>query len=266
MGEIKCRCCGGMFADTEAKCPYCDTIFEAGAENQYKENLEDLRSNLGKVDDLAENTVKDDIKAFFQMFVPAVVVVFVISLISISSAKKATTGEISTRRAKMDKAIEKIVNSREYFARWEELYYQGKYEEMVESFEADRDKVLSVSGTWDFYYFVDTYSMGMTAKKKINEVAELMEVGGIISYYPRASALEDTFEYKYYLRNLDRQKNPPYDTQILFDMWDEIRTLCIETLDMTEDEFETVMAGAMADGYPSYSYCSDYVNERWGDK
>ncbi len=59
---ITCNSCGGRFEDTLPKCPYCDTMNYKGAEAEYLEELEKLRSDMEELGDYSEEEIKKEIR------------------------------------------------------------------------------------------------------------------------------------------------------------------------------------------------------------
>lgn len=61
-GEIACKFCGAHFDEMLPKCPYCESTNIKGAQAQYMERLEDVRSDMEGLAQIPVQETKKEIK------------------------------------------------------------------------------------------------------------------------------------------------------------------------------------------------------------
>ena len=72
---IHCVNCGGEFDPHEAKCPYCGTMYEPGAEKQYMKKLGDIREDMEDLNGLALSETKSELKAAAKSTLRTIVII-----------------------------------------------------------------------------------------------------------------------------------------------------------------------------------------------
>ena len=257
-----CSNCGGSFDEKLPKCPYCEMINEAAAENEYNENLDKIRKKLDNVDELAVADYKGDLKTFFRIFLITLIVVGGITFLAAGARYAEKNGFLEDERDKMDETIATIVKQRSYTDRWDVLYDEGKYDELCKEVnEVSGDRYLSFY-EWPHNSFVNGYEAFVSANEKIDVVNSKENP----SRSDRTSALQAVL-YAYYDTVSGRKiSNFPENEQAIFtEKWQELVARTCDTFDMTEKDLDTLRIKAGADSYPSYSEVSSYVKERWGE-
>lgn len=263
MRKVICANCGGEFDDTEAKCPFCGMIYEPGAEKEYKEKLEDLRSDLDIVDNIAEDSYKADLKLFFKTLLPTLLVATIIGFVGIMIFHVSTTGKISAKRLETEKVIDEVVLAHEYIAQWNALYEEGKYDELLEKVTAEKGKISSSYNMWRYSKFVDTYNYGYDAKRRLEEAVK--DEKDSISSYTKISIILDSCEFDYYIERMEQRNKYDGDMEFLYNKSEEIRQNIIEKLDINEADYNEIVSKTTKDGYPSYSDCRDAYEEIYGE-
>ncbi|MDD3338346.1 MAG: hypothetical protein PHS82_05740 [Lachnospiraceae bacterium] len=59
---VKCSNCGAMFDEHEPKCPYCDTLYFPGAEEEYLEQLDDVKEDVEDLKDYSMEEYKKTVR------------------------------------------------------------------------------------------------------------------------------------------------------------------------------------------------------------
>ena len=125
---IKCPNCGADIDETLSKCPYCGYINIEGAEDQYMDKLEDMRSKLDVVDDEARDEYKKGLFKPLKVIIIVSVIVFVIFCVGlllsaridkINKDSSTHTGEDTLAEMKWEK---------EHYALYDELLESGEYD------------------------------------------------------------------------------------------------------------------------------------------
>jgi len=262
--NIICHNCGGEFNETEAKCPFCGMIYEPGAEAQYKENLEDLRSDLDIVDNIAEDSYKADLKLFFKTLLPILAVAAICGVIGLFAYHNATTGEKSQKRLEAEKAINEAVLAHQYIAEWDKLYEEGRYDELAERVSSEKSEISSSYNYWNYRDFADAYSYGVEAEKRLEYAKSVSKEK--IEDYNAISVLQDVFEFKYYIERLEKRNHVTYDMDAIYTKYDQIKEEVIESLDMTEADYNVIKEKTIDGGYPSYTACKEAYHEIYGEE
>ncbi|MBO4678494.1 MAG: hypothetical protein J5626_02395 [Lachnospiraceae bacterium] len=257
-----CSNCGGSFDEKLPKCPYCGMINEDAAENEYNDQLDNIRKKLDNVDELAVADYKGDLKTFLKIFFVTLIVAGGITFLTVSARYARKNGFLEDERAKMDETIATIRTQRSYTDKWDVLYDEGKYEELCkQAKELTGDRYLNFY-EWPHNNFVNAYDSFVAAYEKIDEVAAKETP----SRTDRTGALQAVL-YTYYSA-VSSRKNDRFteaEQQLFDEKWEDLVKKTCETFDMTEHELDTLRIKAGADSYPSYSEVSAYVKERWGE-
>ena len=73
--RIHCVNCGGEFDPHEARCPYCGTMYEPGAEKQYMKKLGDIREDMEDLNGLALSETATELKSAVKSTIIAIVLI-----------------------------------------------------------------------------------------------------------------------------------------------------------------------------------------------
>ena len=61
--HIRCTNCGGEYTSDAAACPYCGTIYVAGAEAHYMNKLDNIREDMEDLNELARKETGAELKS-----------------------------------------------------------------------------------------------------------------------------------------------------------------------------------------------------------
>lgn len=268
MGIIICSNCGGQFKSTESKCPYCDMIYEPGAENEYKEKLGKIRSDLDVVDNLAEDEVKKDLKKFLTAILISSVISGLIVIFIISGNRVATTGERSINRSMVEREMECAKNFFIETEKWDKLYEEGKYEELVGSID-DYDKYRTNSNreafmyatNYEHYEFVREY-------KELMDIEKTIEEHLFSNYYFYRNILREDLDFDLrYIRNRNSYYLITDEEKIVInEKYQGIHETIMSIMELSEEDYEALMSQAIEEDYSyvSYELVENFVSERYG--
>lgn len=158
--KIICQSCGGEFEDTLAKCPYCSSMNISGAEAEYMDKLDDVREDLDDLKDAPVEETKKELRKqgrFLKKTFLGIGIVLVGLLVLWMIVMK-----LDSRYDRDQKAD--FLWQEQYFPMMDQLYQEGKYDELVAFFESEEayDKPI---WNWEHYEFADAYWV-MTSLQK----------------------------------------------------------------------------------------------------
>lgn len=143
---IECASCGAHFDEMIPKCPYCGSMSIKGAEAEYMEKLEDVRSDMEDLTSVPMQETKKEWKKQIKFI--WIVVGIIVGLLLILAVIEFLSGYQSKKRdAQAD-----YVWQQENFPILNELYEQGKYKEMVEMYDNayEEDRPIHNWEHWEF--------------------------------------------------------------------------------------------------------------------
>ena len=272
MKKIICPSCGASFNESEPKCPYCGTVYEPGAEKEYKEKLNDLRMDLDIVDNLAEDDYKSDFKAFLERFLPIVGTVLFIAVVALTVYKISTSGSRSANRVEMDESIQKLSDLRTYEEVFDAYYDAGDYAGMLEEIDAWKEECGGRFGSdselvnwrnYDFYYCLTLYE---NAEEAVEDYIYVMESSSL----PTTSRYADVLYYGFRFYGTASDEDNGY--RLLAGEREYLNTLCSgleeemrAVLQISEEEYEALKTEVF-DGrsYPSFDTCEEFARKKTG--
>lgn len=169
--QLICSSCGGKFDDSLVKCPYCGTLNVPAAENEYMEKLEDVRENLEELQTIPTQEVKAAIGRSGKFVKRVVVVVLIVAAIAVAAVfgfnwwvdyDLATGTEMTT---------EEYLWREENYPKWDALYEEGKYEELMETIHTASDEN-HIVWEWEHYNFCIMYDNIESALGHMEKYAE----------------------------------------------------------------------------------------------
>lgn len=150
--KIICASCGGEFEENLPKCPFCGSMNLSGAEAEYMDKLDDVRENL---DDLKDVPIEETKKEFQKQgrFLKKTFLTIGIILIGLLVIW-AIVMKLDSRDARDPKAD--FIWQQENFPMMDQLFQEGKYDELAEFFksEATDDKPV---WNWGHFEFIEAY-------------------------------------------------------------------------------------------------------------
>jgi len=243
--KIICPSCGGEFEDTMPKCPYCETLHIKGAEAEYMEKLEDVRSDMAQLGEVPEAETKKELKKQGKL----------VGIIFAVLAAIVLLGVIwfiwNNREEKRDVQAEYLWKQ-ENFPIMEELYEQEEYDELLKFY---RDALMNDTPVmeWENVWFCEVLERldDMDYFWRLKESGEKMIDG----------------DYTSFLYNGWRFKNGKGTWLLTEEQVERLTPEIEQAMERFEDYwqfdeedlagFEREMAGN--DGYVSYEYCQKYV-------
>lgn len=165
----KCPNCGADMDINEPKCPHCGYINETGAEARYMEKLDDVRQRLDTVDEEAAAEYGKGYKKIVRIIVITVAVLIVLTVLGFFAYRYLDKVVYSTGNATAEDALKEMSWQKEYFAKFDELYDAGKYEELVRLFYSEETTDHSL---WEYrhYRFADLYFTYVNTRDKLKDV------------------------------------------------------------------------------------------------
>lgn len=251
-----CASCGGSFDESLPKCPYCGTLNEEGAEQDYKKKLYKIRKELDQVDELAVDNYKNEVRLFFKVFLITAAIIGFLALIIWQASDNSLPAAYSSRRSDMDKAIAASKEAHEELIKLRDLYDEGKYEELCENYYKSSYKGKFYD--WEHYGFISCYSKLKGSKEELAKIDEKTYASGYSGIL---------YDYGYVLNEVGSagiNHLSGSDVKILHSMLDEVKEGIIEKMGMSDEELSALVKKATRDGYVSSTPFYDYANERWG--
>ncbi len=251
-----CASCGGSFDESLPKCPYCGTLNEEGAEQDYKKKLYKIRKELDQVDELAVDNYKNEVRLFFKVFLITAAIIGFLALIIWQASDNSLPVAYSSRRSDMDKAISTAEKAHEDMKKLRELYDDGEFDELCEAFS--QSPYRSSFYDWDHYIFINCYS-------RVTDCIEDLEKLENYSFPSRYAGI--LYDYGYISNEIERSLNPSLtasDIEILRSLTEKVKEGIILKMGMSEEELSALVNKATRDGYVSSTPFTDYANERWG--
>ena len=190
---IKCSNCGADFIPNGDRCPYCGYIYEIGAQQEYMSHLNDIREALDVVDEEAADVYKKTLGGAGKHIVA--VVLILLTFTGVFFAGKTAINYLSAHGyigSTADKGIEEIKWQNENFPKFDKLYEEGNYDELVNELILNEENWEHSRYNWEHYDFISIYSNYLSIR---DIYIPLIENGEIIDYMD--GLVYDSF-YLYY--------------------------------------------------------------------
>ena len=129
--QLVCGFCGGHFQEKLSKCPYCGSTNIKGAEAEYMEKLEEMRTDMENLADVPVQETKKAARKMGKFLVITGIVIVVILVILLCVNYFLFESSMKERDPKADYAWEV-----ENFPKWDALYEQGKDMELADTYIA----------------------------------------------------------------------------------------------------------------------------------
>ena len=123
---VECASCGAQFDEMLPKCPYCESMSIKGAQAEYMDKLEDVREDMEELGSVHNDILKKEFKKQTKFIFIIIGVVLGIFLLLVA-IELIASNRYPKRDTKADYAWQQ-----ENIPKFEELYEQAKYEELVE--------------------------------------------------------------------------------------------------------------------------------------
>lgn len=172
-----CSSCGGKFDDTLAKCPFCGTLNIPAAEDEYMEKLEDVREDLADLQAVPTQEVKAAIGRSGKFVKRVVIVVLIMAVIVVAAVVGFNWWVNYDLATGTEMTTEEYLWREENYPKWDTLYEEGKYEELMETIHtaSDEDHIV---WEWEHYNFCIMYD---NIESALNHIAKDAEEGKLNS-------------------------------------------------------------------------------------
>lgn len=253
MGDTKniiCQFCGAEFDEMLPKCPYCDSTNIKGAEAEYMDKLEDVRSDMEDLAQVPMQETKKELKKQTKLIL--IVVIAIVALLLVLVAVELAYDKIYF--GERDKQAD-YVWQQENYPILDELYEQENYDELYELYyqAVVEDKPIY---NWEHYEFCAAISNFMD----VEEIWAREKAGESLSDWEYVTLLYMGFRIKNYEESTsytqqEKEKLAPYIERVRADF--EVRwSFTEEELAAFEKEAED------NNSWVSYEYCEKYI-EKW---
>lgn len=252
---VICSNCGAEFDMHEAKCPFCGHINPLGAEEQYMQKMQDIKSDLAHVDDDQVEEIKKEAKksvkiVLITLLVLAVIIVVLMVIFAVDRKVSSTYGGIKLYEDDLVKA-----------GKWNDEHLQ-QLEEMYDNKDIDGLCAffgeLQASGDYGAFYSWD-HSFLVSQIYDIRFWVKYLEENGTSDSMALHGVLFDLL----YIYNGDYNGTNmrEEDKAILMDEFGtqigKLSSSCGITMEVLEDMAEK----CTPDGYVNPQLVSDYCDE-----
>lgn len=242
--KIVCRFCGGEYDEMEPKCPYCDSTNYQGAEAEYFEKLEEVRSDMEELEEIPQEETERVFRKQGRFLVRTFLIIGGIFLLF------ALVVLWSDSRYKEDVRADYLWKEKN-FPYMNELYEQGKYEELI-AFYFDDSNADAPVWDWEHSEFCETYDeLGWLnwylGKEQEGEQLTKDDYVSILYYELDLMALS--------MRDADEQTLAYYAEDI-----EAVRADFEERFQMSEEDYKQFMSRMEHNGgWIGYTECEDYI-------
>ena len=151
--QTVCPECGAAFPADEARCPYCGSLNPTGAEADYMHKLETLRENTDRLDDEAEQAVRENIGRNAKR--TAAIVVAVIAIVAAFALGMGMLEQKGEQDA-LDAHHAREAFRQEHIEELDRLYEQGDDEALVEyALSLVNEPGFDAIYTWQHYDYLE---------------------------------------------------------------------------------------------------------------
>lgn len=240
---VSCRTCGAEFDATMPNCPYCGTMYLPAAETAYMNKLEGIRGDLAGLGALRKKETRAHAGRLSKKLLTAA------AILLLAVAAVLVVRLIQERKeAALEQA--EYLWQREGFARMDEYYDAGAYEDLVAFYDQAADEGHQV---WQYRHwnFCEFYDLILTAQ---NSLQAWKAEGG-----SRLYLFYD--EIKLYRLEYMNDLSPEERT-----MLDELRQPLLadfnERFPLTEAELDEFRRTLARDGFVPIKTCEQFFTER----
>lgn len=246
--KIICKSCGAEFEDTLPKCPFCDSFNYKGAEAEYFEKLEDIREDVEELGQVPAAETRKEIKkqGRFLKWIFIVLGLLVAGMLLFVFWVE--------REEKRDPQADYLWKKQNYPV-MDELYEQGKYDELVAFYKEAWDADYPVM-EWEHDQLcwllvnVQTVESILEAEQNGEELTEA-DYSSLLYYGFKMSNLENEYD----LPEEEWEILRPFIQPIIDDF--EVRW---EFTDKDLKNIEKERSGSR--GYVSFDFCDKYI-KKW---
>lgn len=255
-----CKYCGAEYAYKEPCCPYCGATNEIGAEHQYMNKLHGLRRKLKKMESVAPDTYRQELKNTGRRSIKIVIVVAVVIAMMVGGIwgyYYYKNEVVRPRKLKQQFAWENKT-----FPTLDEWYEKGEYGKILQfmqDFYADDKNSDYYFFNWKHYDFMSSYEQ----YDRLVEFSERLENKETITDIELSSALYCAMNLIYFEEEANCMRKSVSDNYELQQEYAQDASDFLEKyFGMDRKAVEDCYAKVTQDmGIISYNQCIDYVEQ-----
>lgn len=250
--KIICGNCGAEFDDSLPKCPYCNAIYEIGAEREYMEDLGELKEDLSELSEVPEEVYKKEISKNVKkvMVIVLIVIVILLAILGLKHlAEQIIWGsqEVDTK--------EQMLWEKENFPKLDAWYEDGNYEAILD-FQYQVAEEGHYIYDWEHFWFITAYgdySLCMSQRAVLADKEQLNE---------------DTARFMlsrimYLLFFLDESFYQEDEWQMIQSWRLDLEEILYKDMKFTEEEAQGLYEKINKDGILDYNTCDQYAKQIW---
>ncbi len=254
-----CHNCGAEIEALDAKCPHCEAMNYVGAEAKYIRDLNKIKDNLEKLDEIPGRVYKSEMTSQIKRIIIIAAVagaVFVLVFLGIRIYQKQ---ENSKQEDYFADPKEQILWDRDNFPRLNQWYEEEEYDELLEYLmtllESERPFSYINWAHQDFLFIYSEYKEVMDFIQRIDNQEEWSEYHVASSLY---GALKICF-------NLEKEGLDKEETERAKTFQESAELLLYDKFRLTEEQalkiYEDVSGNGFMDYIKTEQYAADIMKE-----
>lgn len=232
-----CANCGAKIEDEHAdKCVYCGYIIERGAEEKFMRKLHDISSKLDVVDEQEAAEYRKDVWSISRK-VLCIIGILVVVAVAIYICTLVAQNRFNASRMSADEKRAEMVWENTYYAMLDELYADGKYEEIVMSLESKEARD-HTTYNWKHFEFASSYSDYMYIKSDLEKLMD--EYEGESKAWKIESYVYDLFKL-YYRTYATAYMVSEEEVAVLDECREEVLPILYNRMHFTDEEMDELL-------------------------
>ncbi|MBQ3105489.1 MAG: zinc ribbon domain-containing protein [Lachnospiraceae bacterium] len=256
-----CVNCGASFEETMPECPYCGHMYEAGAQREYMDQLQELKEELSDVTEESHRLYREErnriLKKVLQIMGGAFLIIGGLTLLMTGLVRWIDSGfgESDTKA--------ELIWQNANFPKLDAWYEEGDYDAILSFYDKllqTEEKGYTAIYGWDHMMLVWDYEMYAGAIR----IRDALRAGETLSSYEAREAVSCAMELVYF-------KNPAMygeEEKAVLEGWQrKMREFLLGELGFDEAEADRLYEKINRDGYLDYQKCDEYTDkiaERFG--
>ncbi|MBQ8599638.1 MAG: hypothetical protein IJ411_05940 [Oscillospiraceae bacterium] len=246
---MRCPNCGAEYDDLEVQCPFCKTFNYQGAENQYMEKLEEIRSNMEELNDVPITVYKREVKQHLNFSAKVVGGILLAVLLLFSFGWAVNACDARLWKQDHQKILQWYDTNLPQMNRW---YEAGDLEALSTFHQNLSEEEYTAFYSWDHADVIFSYECW----KHIEAVYEALDKGEEVEAKALSGAMYDAFSLIFFPGNdfvQDREQ------ELLAEFQSSAWLLLTEHLGFTKESAERFYEENSQYDALVYSSCEDYV-------
>lgn len=266
---IKCKECGALIEEQVERCPYCGAINEMGAEQQYMQDMDELKDDLEDLGNIPKEEITREVKKHLKFtgktVVITLIVVAVLAVVLLLANKSwdiyMKVYEV-THHIRSADAREQLLWEKENYPQLDEWYEEENYDALLDFYReynyADSGIQYNMSN-WEHYAllsYYDEYRECMDFWKRLKD-------GEIPYLYEYQSPFYEGLDLVYSRNAMYRNDGLDEKDAATIEKWrKDAADFVKEIYDIDDDEIQRLIQEAdSGDGYLKYKGLYSYVEE-----